>query len=130
MKKILVIGLMLLCGCYTQPFYYLRTSFSIPDRYEKIIRTNSCGGISTTLFLRESAWSDQEIPKIMDRLTKRVYDEKLYINHIYVKLAGNGDQTVIILASDTPTSHDDIWEKKRHDIHMIREEKCECRLCK
>lgn len=133
MRNIIFLSLFFLSGCYTPVGMWFRSNFSLscPNRYEKEIIRDSCDNESIKLKLEEHLWSgkQQDIPEILARMKKQVIDEKLYINNIVV---GNwrGDTAIIIFASNIPTSLKDKDELAKHKYHKIREEKCDCRLCK
>lgn len=132
MKNFIFIFLFFLSGCYTPVGMWFRSNFSLscPNRYEKEIIKDSCGTETINLKLEEHLWRrQQDMPELLARMRKQVIDEKLYINDIVV---GNwrGDTAIIIFASNIPTSLKDKDELAKHKYHKIREEKCDCRLCK
>lgn len=116
MKK-LFLALILLSGC------------SLPNVYEKEVIVDSCRHKTVNLKLREHVWHNDELPEMMDRMEKQVYDEGLYVNKTKISICYD-ETTIIMLASDKPTRINDKAELAKHNRHMIREEKCDCRLCK
>jgi len=133
MKNIIFLSLFFLTGCYTPVGMWFRSNFSLscPNRYEKEIIRDSCNSETIRLKLEEHLWSgrSQDIPELLAKMKQQAIDERLYINNIYV---GNwrGDTAIIVLASNNPTSLRDKDEVAKHRYHKIREEKCDCRLCK
>ena len=133
MRNIIFLSLFFLSGCYTPVGMWFRSNFTCfcPNKYEKEIIKDSCNNESIKLKLEEHLWSgrSQDIPELLARMKKQAIDERLYINDIYV---GNwrGDTAIIIFASNIPTSIKDKDELAKHKYHKIREEKCDCRLCK
>jgi len=133
MKNFIFLSLFFLSGCYTPVGMWFRSNFSLscPNRYEKEIIKDSCDSESIKLKLEEHLWNgrQQDIPELLARMKKQVIDERLYINNIVV---GNwrGDTAIIILASNIPTSLKDKDELAKHKYNKIREEKCDCRLCR
>ena len=131
MRFLVPLSLFFLAGCYSPLGMWVQAnlSFSVPNRYEKTVIRDGCYRESIRLKIFESVWASHEIPEVLARMKKQVLDERLYINNIYVN-GWRGDTALIILASNTPTSHEDKDELERHKRHKIREEKCDCRLCK
>ena len=133
MRFLVFLSLFFLAGCYS-PFgmwVQANLSFSVPNRYEKTVTRDGCNRESIRLKIFEEVWAshENEIPEVLARMKKQVLDERLYINDIYVS-GWRGDTALIVLASNTPTSLEDQDELERHRFHKIREEKCDCRLCK
>lgn len=134
MKKILFLFILfLISGCYTPVGMWFTSNFSIgcPNKYEKTIIRNSCNAESVKLKLEDHVWSgyEQELPDRLLLLKKKVMEERLYINNIYIG-KWHGDIRIVVLASDIPTSLHDKDELAEHKYRKIREEKCNCRLCK
>jgi hypothetical protein len=134
MKKLLfLIAPFLICGCYTPAGIWFRSEFTMdcPNKYEKTVIKDSCNNETVKLKLEEHVWSsrEQEIPERITLMKQKVFDEKLYINDICIG-PWRGDTAIIVFASNVPTSMKDKAELGEHKLHMIREEKCDCRLCK
>jgi len=133
MKKCIFLFLLLLAGCYSPCGMWFRSnfSFSCPNKYEKEIVRNSCNAESIKLKLEEHLWScdKQRLPEKLTAMKQQVIDERLYINEICVG-TWRGDTAIVIFASNIPTSLKDKDELAEHKYHKIREEKCNCRLCK
>ena len=133
MKKCIFLFLLLLAGCYSPCGMWFRSNvcFSCPNKYEKEIVMNSCNAESIKLKLEEHLWSgdEQHLPEKLAQMKQQVIDERLYINEIYVG-PWRGDTAIVIFASNVPTSLKDKDELAEHKYRNIREEKCNCRLCK
>ena len=133
MKKILLLIALVtvLCGCNTSCGYWFKAnfSFSVPNTYEKEIIKDGCRRETINLKLEEHCWHDRDVSKTLERMEKQVFAEKLYINKLLIT-GWRHDTAIVIWASNTPTSFEDKDELQKHKYHMIREEKCDCRLCK
>lgn len=133
MKKILLLIALvtILCGCNTSCGYWLKAnfSFSVPNTYEKEITKDGCRRETINLKLEEHCWDDRDVSKTLKAMEKQVFAEKLYINKLLIT-GWRHDTAIVIWASNTPTSLQDKDELEKHKYHMIREEKCDCRLCK
>ena len=133
MKKILLLIALvtILCGCNTSCGYWLKAnfSFSVPNTYEKEIIKDSCRRETINLKLEEHCWDDRDVSETLERMEKQVLAEKLYINKLLIT-GWRHDTAIVIWASNIPTSLQDKDELEKHKYHMIREEKCDCRLCK
>ena len=121
----------ILSGCYSTPGMWFRANFTFgcPNKYEKEIIRDSCNVESIKLKLEDHVWDAQEVPDTLIQLKEQVYKERLYINKIIIG-TWRGDMAIVIFASNTPTSIDDRRELEKHKYHKIREEKCDCRLCR
>lgn len=133
MKYCIIAFLIFLAGCYSPCGMWFRSNFSFgcPNRYEKEIVRNSCNAETVRLKLEEHLWSgdEQHLPEKLAQMKQQVIDERLYINDIHVG-AWRGDTSIVIFASNIPTSLADKDELAEHKYRKIREEKCKCRLCR
>ena len=133
MKKILLLVALVtvLCGCNTSCGYWLKAnfSFSVPNKYEKEIIKDGCSRETINLKLEEHCWDDRDVSRTLKAMEKQVFAEKLYINKLLIT-GWRHDTAIVIWASNIPTSLQDKDELEIHKYHMIREEKCNCRLCK
>lgn len=133
MKKILFIMVVatILSGCNTPCGYWLKANFtfSVPNTYEKEVTRDGCRNETVKLKLEEHCWDDREVSSTLAGMEKQVYDEKLYVNKLLIT-GWRGDTAIVIFASNTPTLMKDKDELAEHKYHMVREEKCGCRLCK
>ena len=131
MKYLVLITLLFLTGCYSSCGYWFKSNFSLscPNKYEKEIIRDSCNSESIKLKLEEHVWRKQDVPTRLTQMEKQVYEERLYINDLHI-LGWRGDTAIIIFASNIPTSIKDKDELGKHKYHKIREEKCDCRLCR
>ena len=130
-KVVLILITAFLSGCYSAPGMWFRAnfSFSCPNKYEKEIIRDSCNVESIRLKLEEHIWEEGKLADTLCRMNEQVYAERLYINKIVI-VGWRGDTAIVIFASNIPTSLADKDEKEKHNYHKLRDEKCDCRLCR